>query len=141
MHWNRNKKRIFNFIIIVILYTYVFHFALPIFKHTRSYFTMQNNGDKQNVNNSQGKNRCLTKMSNDFCKTCINGWHGNDCGIPSHPSNVIITERETVSYIVQMTILNHEIDMLKLKIDNSLPYTDEFVVIEGDKTFALEPKE
>jgi hypothetical protein len=141
MHWNCKKKRIINMIIIVILYIYVFQFALPIYNHMRKYFTIQNNGDQQNVDNSQGKNRCLTKMSNDLCKTCINGWHGNDCGIPPHRVNVIITERETVSYIVQVTILNHEIHMLKLKIDNSLPYTDEFVVIEGDMTFALEPKE
>ncbi|XP_071123215.1 beta-1,4-mannosyl-glycoprotein 4-beta-N-acetylglucosaminyltransferase-like [Mytilus edulis] len=79
-------------------------------------------------------------MSNDTCKTCLNGWSGNDCGIPLHPNHVTITERDEPCYIVQATIVNHEIDMLKLKIENSLPYTDEFIVIEGDKTFALEPK-
>ncbi|CAG2246480.1 unnamed protein product [Mytilus edulis] len=89
---------------------------------------------------TQSTRRCLTKMSNDSCKTCLNGWSGKDCGIPPHPSHVTITERDEPCYIVQATIVNHEIDILKLKIDNSLPYTDELIVIEGDKTFALEPK-
>ncbi|XP_063399215.1 beta-1,4-mannosyl-glycoprotein 4-beta-N-acetylglucosaminyltransferase-like [Mytilus trossulus] len=141
MYVRRNKAWVLKLTIIFMFYTCVLYISLPeIFANIQTRQTANNKSHPKKFYQSTRTKRCLTKMSNDTCKTCLNGWSGKDCGIPPHPNLVTVTERDEPCYIVQATIVNHEIDMLKLKIDNSLPYTDEFIVIEADKTFALEPK-
>ena len=62
------------------------------------------------------------------------------CKMLPFPSNVKVKKRKIARDVVQIFPFSHEIDMLRLKIKNTMKFTDEYIIIEGDKTFSLEPK-
>ena len=62
------------------------------------------------------------------------------CHMVDLPGHVHVAPRKVPRKIVQIFPYGHEFDMLKMKIQNNVEFTDEFIIIEGDKTFALERK-
>ena len=130
---SRNFFRFQTFLVATTFFS-VIYCGLKLFIRPVTENVTVNHITQNNMYDSSKPRRCLYTMSKNRCTSCLKGWYGRDCGIPPHPDHVTITERQTAAYIVQITIVNHEIDMLKLKIDNSLPYTDEFIVIGDKKT-------
>lgn len=62
------------------------------------------------------------------------------CHMVDLPGHVHVSPRKVPRKIVQIFPYGHEFDILKMKIQNNVEFTDEFIIIEGDKTFALERK-
>lgn len=65
----------------------------------------------------------------------------NTCEMPKLPSRVTIKKRTVPRNIVQVSQFSHESDMLRMKIKNTMKFTDEYIIIEGDRSFSLEPKD
>ena len=73
--------------------------------------------------------RC-SPASSDGCITCLYGYHGKDCGIP--PEIVNATRLETPRRIIQAFPINHEIDLLEIRLIETSTLTDLFVILESN---------
>lgn len=84
------------------------------------------------VVSSSGRTRAVTTNEKQLLE--------RKCRMLPIPSNVKVKKRKNPRNIIQIFPFSHEVDMLRMKINNTRHYTDEFIIIEGDKTFSLQPK-
>ncbi|XP_056609406.1 beta-1,4-mannosyl-glycoprotein 4-beta-N-acetylglucosaminyltransferase-like [Triplophysa dalaica] len=120
----------------------------PFFVRTKSGATCFREGTKMGESASQrillhyhGEDNATVKRraNADQC-TCLQGWHGPHCGIPTivqHsnlPTKTRLTPRATPRRVINAININHEFDLLHARFHELADVVDVFLVCESNFT-------